>query len=123
MNYYDARQVDPNSDRQDAGKWRYTGMNDDYIWPTGACALDCEGHDTKQEAYDHQKKHMLNNMRVRDDMTGGESLHKCSVDECENYTRGGAEVDSFRVFFLCRNHRKPEHAAKLFQVGYRISSC
>jgi len=49
MNYYSARQVDPALDRPDAGKWRYTRMNDGRVWPEGACR-DCPGHDTPEEA-------------------------------------------------------------------------
>lgn len=38
MNYYQPRQVDPTADRPDAGKWRYTCMNDGRVWPVGNCS-------------------------------------------------------------------------------------
>jgi hypothetical protein len=48
MNYEQARQVDPKSDRQDAGKWRWTNMRDGKAWPTGHCSPfevcpECQG--------------------------------------------------------------------------------
>lgn len=38
MNYYAPRQVDPKSDRPDAGKWRYTVMNDGRVHEVGLCS-------------------------------------------------------------------------------------
>jgi len=48
MNYDQARQVDPSSDRPDAGKWRYTRMNDRQVYAIGSCSPfdncpDCDG--------------------------------------------------------------------------------
>lgn len=54
MNYYQARQVDPTADRPDAGKWRFTCMNDGQVWPVGPCRDDCpDGHDTPEDASQH----------------------------------------------------------------------
>ncbi|HWP38370.1 MAG TPA: hypothetical protein VNL18_12535, partial [Gemmatimonadales bacterium] len=55
MNYYEARQVDPNADRYDAGRWRYTCRNGGRVWPVGRCR-DCPGHRTREEAEAHQRE-------------------------------------------------------------------
>lgn len=61
MNYYDARQiVDPTSSKTDAGKWRYTRRNNSDFWAMGYCA-DCPGHDTRDEAFEHQREWELDN--------------------------------------------------------------
>lgn len=38
MNYDQARQIDPEADRPDAGKWRYTTMNDGHVRTIGYCS-------------------------------------------------------------------------------------
>lgn len=38
MNYAQARQIDPEADRPDAGKWRWTVRNDNNIRPDGYCS-------------------------------------------------------------------------------------
>lgn len=38
MNYHQPRQIDPESDAPDAGKWRYTCKNGDNIWAEGYCS-------------------------------------------------------------------------------------
>lgn len=48
MNYEQARQVDPNADRPDAGKWRWTTANDGRVRPAGSCSplttcTECKG--------------------------------------------------------------------------------
>ena len=58
MNYHQPRQIEPTADRPDAGKWRYTNMNDGFVWPEGYCA-ECPGHDTKEGAYEHQTQYVL----------------------------------------------------------------
>lgn len=60
MNYYDARQIDPSADRPDAGKWRYTRVRDHQTFEEGYCR-GCPGHDTREEAFAHQREYELDN--------------------------------------------------------------
>ena len=68
MNYFEPRQVDPQADRPDAGRWRYTCMNDGQIWAVGYCAGGCEGHATADDANQHQREYEIDNAwhRVQD---------------------------------------------------------
>ena len=120
MNYHQPRQVDPNADRPDAGKWRYTNMNDGRVWAEGYCA-ECPGHDTKDGAYEHQTQYVLDRVMRLD----GQDPHvkrQCAVEGCEEWTHGFADVD-MSVFFLCDEHRNRETVAALYgSVGDSFGS-
>lgn len=121
MNYYSARQVDPNTDRPDAGKWRYTRRNDGRIWPVGYCT-DCPGHDTREEAYEHQTAYLLDHIFFDGELV--DTKHPCAVDGCQEWTDRFAEVDRpGRMFMLCDQHRNRDTVAALFGgAGNSISS-
>lgn len=138
MNYSQPRQIDPASDRPDAGKWRYTVKNGDSIWAVGYCSpwvpcpdckgvaigqgcLRCEhgvvpaddpcpGHDTKAGAYEHQTQYLLDERMRLDGQLSGEQ-RPCQI--CEAWTQGLASVDE-RSFVLCDEHRTREQVTELF---------
>lgn len=120
MNYYEPRQVSPNANRPDAGKWRYTCMNDGQIWPVGYCAQDCPGHDTPEEARAHQTEYLMNE-RVDLDGRWRDAQHKC--EQCDAWTDRYANVDNGATFNLCDTHRTRETVAALYgSAGDVISS-
>lgn len=127
MNYYEPCQVAPNSDRPDAGKWRYTCMNDGEIWPVGYCAQDCPGHDDKTAAYEHQTQYLLD-QRLNLDLRYVDEKHQCQAtlargDRCQEWTDAFAEINNGITFNLCDVHRTREVFAALFgSVGDVISS-
>jgi hypothetical protein len=56
MNYEQARR------RMKDGKWHWTNLNDGKVYPSGGCAQDCPGHDSREEAERHQYEYELNNL-------------------------------------------------------------
>lgn len=150
MNYYQPRQVDPESDRPDAGKWRYTKMNDGKVWAVGYCAEGCEGHDTPEGAYEHQTQFVLDHeirldVRINDQqlrcvaptnrrfvpadkllaggVITGADAREAEVVKCGEWTGTVAEAGMLRQWPLCDEHRNREVVAKLLgTVGDEISS-
>lgn len=128
MNYYEPRQVDPTSDRPDAGKWRYTCMNDGRVWPVGYCggteipeAERCPGHDDPQGAREHQTQYLLDTGMKLDGQWADEQ-HHCEFADCGAWTDRFAEID-MHTWNLCDAHRTREIVATLFgTVGDLISS-
>jgi len=125
MNYYAARQVDPKADRPDAGKWRYTSMRDGSIWPVGACAEGCVGHDTAEQAYEHQRQWLLSQLRVGE---AARSVSRYAPGKCcccdavathEAYIAGEPVGYTFRV---CDEHNNRESLEPLIDVGESMSS-
>lgn len=112
MNYHEPRQVNPDSGRPDAGKWRYTNMNDGRIWPEGYCAEGCPGHDTKDGAYEHQTQYMLDHARYDGRM--GDVRRKCEAEGCEEWTDAFAQVGHLQMFVLCDEHRTRGVVAGLY---------
>lgn len=127
MNYHQARQVDPASDREDAGKWRYTNMNDGRVWPEGACATDCPGHDTAEEACQHW---------VEGQVANGVRWHDCSWTTCDN--RHGTDENDKPItcpnpaqrlayvgsadnhgYTLCADHASDNVAEALFRLDHK----
>ncbi len=45
MNYHQPRQIEPTADRPDAGKWRYTNMNDGRVWTEGYWCHSANGEE------------------------------------------------------------------------------
>lgn len=119
MNYYQPRQV-VEPDRPDTGKWRYTSMNDGAVWAVGYCREDCPGHDTPEEAYQHQTAYLLDRRLKLDGQW--DTQHRCAYEGCGEWTDRFAEV-WHRPFDLCDQHRTREIVAELFgTVGDVISS-
>lgn len=121
MNYHQPRQVSPSADRPDAGKWRYTYMNenDGAVWPEGYCA-ECPGHDTKEGAYEHQTQYVLDNARY--DGKDIRAKRQCRAEGCDEWTQYFAEVDD-AIFTLCDAHRNRETLALLYgSVGDSFGS-
>ena len=116
MNYHQPRQVDPEADRPDAGKWRYTNMNDGQVWPEGYCAQDCPGHDTADEARQHQTEYELDNARF--DGAWAEVWHRCEAEGCEELTDRFASYGPGQMVShnLCDAHRNRETLAVLVGV-------
>lgn len=141
MNHDKARQVDPTSDREDAGKWRYTSANNGKARVTGGCVVfgpcevckddhetfcdtcwnsrlavvgTCPGHDTAEEANAHHKTYMLDN-RLELDRKMSNQMLKCQI--CKEYTEGMAYVGEWEMYILCDEHRTREVVEGLYQVG------
>ncbi len=116
MNYYQARQVDPDADRPDAGKWRYTRMNDGAIWPEGACR-ECDGHDTAEEACQHY---------VEGEIAQGIQWNDCSWTTCANRpscdkpARRSAMIGGPNGGFytLCDDHAADNIVEALFRLDH-----
>jgi hypothetical protein len=86
-------------------KWHYTVSNTSktYCYPVGACAHDCPGHDTPQEAYQHYVDGICaGEIRERDDLN---TQNKCV--ECGEWTNHFAILweDNFhRDIPVCKTH-------------------
>ncbi|MCI0347060.1 MAG: hypothetical protein L0221_16730 [Chloroflexi bacterium] len=129
MNYYEARQVDPKSDRPDAGKWRYTVRNDDQVWAVGYCTA-CPGHDDREGAYQHQTEYLLAERLKLDGQWDGTQF-RCvapvradgAESPCGEWTDRFAEVGHWWTGNLCDRHRTRDVVAELFgTAGDVISS-
>lgn len=117
MNYDDARQVNPRSHRDDAGRWRYTRMNDGHVWPIGYCAKNCPGHKTAEEAREHYRQYLLDNLQFTEGPDSlPEALYRCAAPDCEEYTTGRATVRGRYLlsWFLCDEHRNRETVEQHF---------
>lgn len=118
MNYYQARQVDPAADREDAGKWRYTRMNDGAIWPHGVCAEGCPGHDTPEEACQHF---------MEGEIARGITWGDCSWTTCDN--RPSCDKPARKVgyvggphhsgYTLCDDHAADNIAEALYRLDHK----
>lgn len=123
MNYYQPRQVDPEADREDAGKWRYTCMNDGQVWPVGYCAGACPGHDTPEGAYEHQTEYVLDNAHF--DGEWKDVQHRCEAEGCGAWTTRFASLGpgQMQTHDLCDEHRNRETLAVIVgRVGDSFGS-
>lgn len=125
MNYREARQI---TDGPHAGRWHYTCRNDDRIWPDGACRDGCAGHDTPEEAYEHERQRLVAMMEIvalspeaRAYQPGRcESPDACAEPATHRVIIGGpGRLESPR---LCPAHATREQAARLVTVGPSIAS-
>lgn len=125
MNYLKPRQVDPSADRDDAGKWRYTCMNDGRVWPVGYCAKDCPGHDTPEEANAHQRDYELDNAVFTEGPSVDEALdrYRCQArandadepSQCGKLTTSVARVGSYQRISLCVDHLNRDGLATAYE--------
>jgi len=113
VNYDKARQIDPQADRPDAGKWRYTTSNRRVgTYAIGYCADGCPGHDTPEEAEAHQREYELDRC-LRLDGRYVDAQHKCVV--CNEWTQGFAHFVPMGAHYdLCDEHRTREQVEKLY---------
>lgn len=78
----------------------------------------CNGHDTAEEAYEHQKQHILaTRLRFLEDRDDARTLHTCAAEGCKVHTSGSATAGPYRHWSLCAEHRTPEVVAALLHVG------
>ena len=116
MNYYGPRQ------RKSDGKFHYTCENDGQIWPVGLCAQGCPGHDTAEQACEHQKEHLFA-IATFGSKQNEWPKHKCGVEGCNAEATHQAQIPGdMRFFELCEQHANKESLAKLIEVGESISS-
>jgi len=123
MNYHQARQIDPKADRPDAGKWRYTNMNDGRVWPEGYCAQGCPGHDTPEEAEAHQREYELDHARFEglSEPWGDCEVPGCTSGRTPHFARVGPGIPTHVQ--LCAEHLNRDGLALAFtEVGQVISS-
>lgn len=108
MNHLKARQLEA------TGKWHYTLMNDERIYPIGRCR-EHEGHDTPEEAKACYKSYLLDT-KLRFDSKLADTLQHCEV--CGEWTDGLATIPTTTwQAALCDAHRIREEVEKLFYVG------
>ena len=123
MNYAGARQL---QDGPNKGKWHYTTMNDGACWPTGYCADDCEGHETSEEACEHQRQYYLDNLLFEEDQADPNTQHRCQAPDCDAFTSGRAHVRGawWRSWDLCADHRNRETVDELLEppTGWTVHS-
>lgn len=131
MNTDQARQ------RPSDGKWHYTTQGRHGIYAIGYCSPralcpdcpnalpradcatcggsglikrddPCPGHDTAEEAEEHQRQYLLDNAIYRDGCEDAATLHRCEIDGCKAYTAGTAQISRGSVprqYHLCDLHR------------------
>jgi len=103
MNYYAAREL-TSKDGSSTGLWHYTRMNDHVIWPTGYCAQGCAGHDTAEEAEDHQRQYWLDTASYTSKLD--RTQERCEYPSCGEWTqyiaRYGEGKMSMKI--LCERH-------------------
>jgi hypothetical protein len=121
MNYDTPRQI-MQSDGSPSGKWHYTSMNDKVIRPVGYCAHGCDGHDTPEEAAEHQRQYMLATNLALDWQTS--EWRECVI--CGDLTKRHAAIPlEYKTWPLCDRHRTAETVAKLYEgpgIGMSIHS-
>lgn len=118
MNYYGARQIDPASDRPEAGRWHYTCMNDGRVWPVGDCADGCGGHESPEDACQHY---------VEGQVAKGVRWSECSWTTCDNRpncdkpARNVAYVGSASSmgYTLCNDHASDGVAEALYRLSHQ----
>ncbi|MFZ5669144.1 MAG: hypothetical protein ACOY4K_06595 [Pseudomonadota bacterium] len=78
----------------------------------------CAGHDTAEEAYEHQRQHLLDTqLQFWPDGDKPKTLYRCEVEGCETFTSGGMSCGSYRTKHVCADHRNREAVAPLVFVG------
>jgi hypothetical protein len=117
MNYYAAREL-KTKDGKPSGLWHFTKMRDGQIWAVGYCADACPGHKTKEEAYAHYKKYLLERQT-----TFNLVLHNwTSCVACDRPTRYAAQVGAIEVYPLCEKCMNLSTLETLVEVGEEVSS-
>lgn len=100
-------------------RWHYTSSNKrSGTYPVGACADNCPGHDTAEEARAHYKEGLMANAEFDDDLpeNRARNIEQCQFEGCDGLTTGFGWVDSWKRYSLCKTHRNPESLATLFEV-------
>lgn len=97
-------------DDQPTGKFHYTCRDT----PVGYCGPDCD-HGSIEEACEHYKQYLLDNMLVVDDKPNAHAQYKCKI--CDVFTSGYVHVGNYRMFILCADHRTRENVSDLLKVG------
>lgn len=118
MNYRQARQVDPAADREDAGKWRWTCMNDGRVWPEGPCAEGCPGHDTAEEACQHYVEGVI----AQGIRWTGCSWTSCNNrPECPNPANRMAHFngDPWAAYTFCNQHDADNIAEGCYRLDHQ----
>jgi hypothetical protein len=120
MNHYAPRQLQGGPS---AGKWHYTCLNDRTgVFASGACADGCPGHDTAEEACEHERQRLLGQLTFQGPRTGWPK-YQCRADGCEaEGTMLASLRDGWTYFELCEAHATPETVGGLVRVGVRWSS-
>jgi hypothetical protein len=115
MNYDEPRQI---SSGDNAGKWRYTSMNDGQVWAIGYCANGCPGHDTKDEAREHYRQWQLDTkLQFHDGPADPDTLRRCEADGCTEHTAGSASMGPWLSWTLCPAHRTRETVEALYPTA------
>lgn len=111
MNHYKARQ------KEVSKLWHYTCANDDFIYPVGYCADNCPGHATEQEAKDHYKEYLLDNVQI---ITPDDKKlwpkYKCDVKECNNQGDHSVNFRGYSYHNLCKDHTNRAILSTLVEV-------
>ncbi len=108
MLHFKARQI------EEMKKWRYSCEHGGDTHTAPSC-LDCEGHNTPEEACECYRQYLLDNLlHLEDDLWAPGNLMRCNIQECEAMTRGGARITGRRTFMLCQEHRTRETMEKIY---------
>jgi hypothetical protein len=116
MNYYDAREL--TKDGKPSGLFHYTRTNDGETVPVGYCADACPGHKTKEEAYAHYKKYLLERRTTLHLLLG----YWMSCVACGRPTGYAAQVGAIEVYPLCEKCMNLSTLETLVEVGEEVSS-
>ena len=124
MNYREARKI---ADGPNAGKWHYTNKWDGEIRADGACREDCPGHDTPEEAYEHERLRIVAEAEIIP-LAPDEAAYspgRCEAACCTEPTTHWVRLpypESIASFRLCDEHATPEEVDALVTVGPSVSS-
>lgn len=120
MSYYTAREL-MDKDGKATGKWHYTVAWGDAdgtrIAPVGYCAGGCAGHETKEGAYNHYKRYLLDCHTRYEAGERATVQHRCEAPDCGAWTTGAALVGGYEIHYLCDAHRTRETLEPLVYVG------
>jgi len=119
MNFHKPRQI---KDGPNAGKWHYTVFNDNQktIRPEGYCAQDCPGHDTPEDACEHQKAYLLDqSVQVGETTKIKERCLVCTEWTTRVVSVGYGIPQDFRI---CGDHDDRAELERLFSVGESFGS-
>lgn len=101
------------------GRWHYCCSHNGSAYPVGLCAKDCPGHATAQEAREHYRQGLLQDLRF-EPITQAWPKFKCDVAGCgAEATRSCLvrdEIGGHRLR-ICEAHATAEACAPLVTVG------
>jgi len=107
-----------------SGVYHYTTTLGDRVAPFGACAKDCPGHGSKEEAYEHERQRLIGEMHPveYESWTNCQYKHEDGIQPCQEPAKSGWRWGQFGSVILCPQHNTREIAEAHVRVGESLVS-